>query len=964
MSPILNLQGGRLTSIESYLVDLPWLKELYLWNCELKSLDFLSSLPEIEKIDIGFNDLREIDALSQCIKLKHICVAKNYKIESIEPLKYLPSIEYLDVRANKITKIPNFANLSKVKYLDLSENQIEDITPILGLIRIGIPVKWKNNFSQDEDSVIFCGDNNWKIPTSQTVKQGNAAILKYFDELEKKTQFQNTEIKLILIGNSTAGKTSLSRYLRERVYTQGQPSTHGIQNYRWTPEGRKLEVNIWDFGGQEYYHATHRLFLSRNSVYALVWDAQTDAGGYCDTDIHYEHDPVPHQVRLEHFPHTWWLQNIRHYTQGSNPPAPVLLVQNKCARDGVRRVSSGLEQPPYALLPEWLDNPIDLAAFDEEAPEAERRTWTRRFEEFEERLLDKLTTQLTHYTFATYHRDIRDEVRRLAAAGVNDMSYADFEAMCRSFDEEAKMDLVRIYLHDITGDILYYPEHPRLRERVFLRPDWVCNRIYAILSREVLTRQGLFGLDWVQQALQCDAEEALDFIELMREFELIFDDSDEQGLPTGQYVAPQYLLDACPKPDKLEAAKDYAHLTHAFTLWFPDFLPKSHIARFVAHWGSQAQQRLFWKNGLLFITAGCTALVERVEGNRIRVDIQAGQAKREEAMRQIFQSFLKLEEGEAGFAVSMNGEDFVDWSAVLEAERTRAREIACRPATQDSKKYVPLSPFQVLLQPAKMTAKKIFISYAHADEAAMKELDRFLGPLERNGEIEIWTDRKILPGQKWKETILQNIETADVVLLLVSAHFLDSDFIHQEEIPRALRRMEEHGKVVIPIILNYCLWDMSPLAGIQALPKDAQPIAGFSNPAQAWNEVARGVMGRLRGQEPTAPTADTARPAAGTSITNSKNVISGSTISAGGNIHIGDVYHPGAEAPKTGKTTDIRMTPTERQGIERAIEFKIKVINKLRETLALEDDPTRSIRYEEQLRAAEGELAELKAKLS
>ena len=122
-------------------------------------------------------------------------------------------------------------------------------------------------------------------------------------------------------------------------------------------------------------------------------------------------------------------------------------------------------------------------------------------------------------------------------------------------------------------------------------------------------------------------------------------------------------------------------------------------------------------------------------------------------------------------------------------------------------------------------------------------------------------------------------------------------------------------------------------------------------------------MGRLRGQEPTAPTADTARPATGTSITDSKNVISGSTISAGGNVHIGDVYHHGADAPKTGKTTDISMTPTERQGIERAIELKIKVINKLRETLAMEDDPTRIIRYEEQLRVAEGELAALKAKL-
>jgi hypothetical protein len=256
-----------------------------------------------------------------------------------------------------------------------------------------------------------------------------------------------------------------------------------------------------------------------------------------------------------------------------------------------------------------------------------------------------------------------------------------------------------------------------------------------------------------------------------------------------------------------------------------------------------------------------------------------------------------------------------------------------------------------------MTAQKIFISYAHADEAAMKELDKFLGPLARNGEIEIWTDRKILPGQKWKEKILENLETADAVLLLVSADFLASDFIHQEEIPRALRRMEEHGKAVIPIILNYCLWELSPLAAIQALPKDAQPIASFSNAAQAWHEVARGVMARLR-HAGGAPAAAPATPPTGSdaSIAHSKNVVLGGTITAGGNVHIGDVVY-GAGAP------DTPPSPTEREGIERAIELKIKIINKLRETLALEDDPIRSIRYAEQLRAAEGELAALKGRL-
>lgn len=142
--------------------------------------------------------------------------------------------------------------------------------------------------------------------------------------------------------------------------------------------------------------------------------------------------------------------------------------------------------------------------------------------------------------------------------------------------------------------------------------------------------------------------------------------------------------------------------------------------------------------------------------------------------------------------------------------------------------------------------KKIFISYAHRDEEAMRELDKYLGPLERKGEIEIWTDRKILPGQNWKEAIMQALESADLTLLLVSANFLDSNFINDEEIPIAFKRREEAGKHVVPIILNHCLWDLTDLGSLQAIPKDGRPIADFSNPAQAWSEVTRSILALLK----------------------------------------------------------------------------------------------------------------------
>ena len=837
---MLHLSGNQISDVQ-FLQKLTKLTMLHLSGNQISDVQFLQKLTKLITIDLSGNKISDVRFLEKLTNIMWLDLSDN-QINDGRFLEKLIKLSSLNLWGNQISDVRFLEKLTNLTTLDLSNNKISDLEPFLPLIKKGIPVNL-----QRYKAGITLYENPLTTPPPEIVQQGNAAILQYFEEREKKQQFQNTEIKLILIGNSTAGKTSLSRYLRERVYEHGQPTTHGIRRERW-PAADDLQVNIWDFGGQEYYHATHRLFLSRNSVYVLVWDACTDKGGTELTEIWYPEEGHSSMAPLEHFPHLWWLKNIRHFTSGSNPPVSVLLVQNKSARDGIKRLSSELEKPPFELLPEWIDNHIDIAASAQHQhdPQPDTRKWQRSFEEFEERLFDKLKSQLTHYEFAVYHRDIRDRVRALASGDnpVNEMSWSEFEEMCRDIEPDAKMDLVQIYLRDITGDILYFDKNERLRHRVFLRPDWVCNRIYAILSRKVLERQGLFDLAWVQEALQCEESEALDFVELMREFQLVFAENDENGAPTGNYVAPQYLPDTCTNSGELEGAKKYANLAHAFTLWFPEFLPKSQIARFVAHWGGNAKQRLFWKNGLLFQTAGCTALVERSEEFKIRVDIQQGDtAKGAAAMQRIFQSFLDLEDGQAGFAVSLNANDFVLWQDAQEAMRTRARQVKTFPP--ESAKYTDVQPFMTFQKPVTM-AKKVFISYSHRDEDAMKELDKFLGPLERKGDIEIWTDRNILPGQNWKDEIMGAINSADLTLLLVSANFLDSNFINDEEIPRAFQRREAEGKHVVPIILNYCLWDITDLKNLQALPKDGRPIADYPNAAQGWSEVARALIDLLK----------------------------------------------------------------------------------------------------------------------
>ncbi len=835
LSYLVNLKQLRCNATKisdlSPLVGLTNLERLYCSGTQVLDLSPLANLLNLQHLSFCETQVNNLSPLASLIRLQELS-CRETQVADLLPISKLVNLSEFDCFISKVSDLSPLKQLINLKVLYCGNTQVSDLSPILGFIHQGIQVEMYGYVKKGHRFDFL--DCPLIHPPPEIVKQGNDAILNYFAEREK-AQFKNTEIKLIIVGNSTVGKTSLSRFLRERTCQSGETTTHGIRNDRWQPDGSNLQVNLWDFGGQEYYHATHQLFLSRNSVYVLLWDKKTDKGGYCETPIYFNNDLQPTILQLEHFPQKWWLQNIRHYTKESIPPVPILLVQNKSYRDGIGRVSESFEKPPYNLMSEWLDNHIDLEAAAN-LGHTQHKKWLRQFETFEERLLDKLQSQLANYEFAVYHREIRDEVRRLASEGVNDLPYSNFEALCRRFDPDAKMDLVQIYLRDITGDILYYPNNMRLKERVFLRPNWVCDSIYNILSRKVQEHEGVFDKVWVQQALKCDEKNALDFVELLREFELVFDDTNESGQSTGQLVAPQYLSENCTKPEKLEAVKEYSNLTHAFTIWFHEFLPKSYIGRFVANWGSRAKQRLFWKNGLLFQTEGCTALVERTEGNKIRVEVQANQPNRQKAIRQILQSFIRLEDGLAEFALSLDGQTFVLWRDLLEAIQSQAKQVKTFPYTNPIT-LEELNPFFIFHQPLMPLPKKVFISYSKTDKAYLEQLKKHLAPLRRQGLLETWDDMELIAGEPWDAAIHQQLSSADIIILLVSADFMATDYVWDIEINKAIERHERGEVTVIPIIIRPSLWQDAPFAYLTAIPEKGKAISTWDNSDEAWAHV-------------------------------------------------------------------------------------------------------------------------------
>jgi len=143
------------------------------------------------------------------------------------------------------------------------------------------------------------------------------------------------------------------------------------------------------------------------------------------------------------------------------------------------------------------------------------------------------------------------------------------------------------------------------------------------------------------------------------------------------------------------------------------------------------------------------------------------------------------------------------------------------------------------VKPAK--AIEVFFSYSHKDEELRDELEKHLSILKRKGVITGWHDRRIGAGREWEGEIDTHLDTADVILLLISADFLASDYCYDVEMKRAMERHDAGEARVIPVILRPCDWEDAPFGKLQALPKDAVPVTEWPNRDKVFLNVAQGI---------------------------------------------------------------------------------------------------------------------------
>ena len=139
------------------------------------------------------------------------------------------------------------------------------------------------------------------------------------------------------------------------------------------------------------------------------------------------------------------------------------------------------------------------------------------------------------------------------------------------------------------------------------------------------------------------------------------------------------------------------------------------------------------------------------------------------------------------------------------------------------------------------TPLSVFLSYAHLDEAECEKFLVHLSQLKRDGLIEPWQDRKITAGSEWAGQIDEHLQSAQVVLLLVSAGFLASDYCNDVEMTRALERSEAGEAKVVSIILTPCDWETSRFAKLQVLPQGGKPVIDWKTEDHGYVDAVKGL---------------------------------------------------------------------------------------------------------------------------
>lgn len=790
--------------------ELTHLKSLFIEN---NKIDFelpieITRLKNLKEIHIHSTGITKIpEAITKIKKLENLCLGGN-KIKTIPiSIKSLNKIRRINLSNNKLSKFPiEVIPLLELKELRLSRNRITTLP--------------KETLNLAKDIHIDLQSNKIPVPKEALIGLSIDVVQYIIDFQEASDKKPLKEAKLIFIGSGNVGKTSLINRITKGYYNENENKTEGIEITDWKLQVKEssLNVHIWDFGGQEIMHTTHKFFMTSRSIYVLVINPRTQDSYSGDNELEY------------------WLKLIRSYASD----VPIIVAINKCEIHKANIPKSQILEKYPNLIGFVETSCKDNVGID--------------------KLIELITNALNKLQFINdklpkSYFDIKEKLQQQNSDYIN---YNDFNAICKSIDpnfkETSQFALIRL-LHDL-GVMLCFNNDRILQDIQVLNPDWVTNGVYQIINySKLIDSNGILNLNDLNIILDNKKyptdKERYYIADLMEHFELSFKSENNKNI---YFIPSAFSKD---RPHKLEWSWNESSVVRFNYVY--DVLPSSIMSRFIVKVHRIIRNNDFWFSGVVLSYENCEAqIIKDSEERTIKITI-GGRGNKQNCLAIIRDKFESIHQSYSDIKVTRylmidkEGKVPYSYDDLLIYQRENIEKVFV-PALSTSFNVNNLlagvdskNPKINIDREKEHTMKgvSLFISYSHKDEDLKDKLKSHLSSLKREGTIRIWDDRKIIGGSEWEPEIMNRVSTYEFILLLISADFIDSDFCMSKEVEIAMERHEQKSAVVIPIFVRPCDFKNLSFSKLQGFPKDAKPVTTWTNIDEAFTDISKGVRNSI-----------------------------------------------------------------------------------------------------------------------